>query len=47
MNNSNMVRLLIEKGSDVTLKTHDGTTPIQLASKEGNISIIQAIKQGG
>jgi ankyrin repeat protein len=45
-NNSNIVKLLIEKGADMTIETDGGITPKQLASICGNMDIIQAIQRG-
>lgn len=41
----NIVRLLLESGADISLRDHDGLTPLHHAvSREGNLNIVQLPK---
>ena len=41
------VRILLQYGADVNLKTDDGKTPLKRAREEGDPKIIQMLKQAG
>jgi ankyrin repeat protein len=41
-----MVKILVDKGANLTIKTSNGKTPAQLASVKANRAVIQIIEQG-
>lgn len=46
-NRPDVVRFLVEKQADQTLKDEDGLTPFELAKKDGFTEIVQILKPSG